>query len=65
MITTENKWYAYFADGHAEHTTWAVIKNGYEASFLYNGIATAVAFNKGGRLDYFIERYDANKLPVI
>ena len=47
----------------AEHTTWAVIKNGYEASFSHNGIETTVGYNKGGRLDYFVERYGADKLP--
>jgi hypothetical protein len=47
----------------AEHTTWTVIKNGYEASFSHNGIETAVGYNKGGRLDYFVERYGANELP--
>lgn len=62
---TNNKIQAKFQKAFpgAEHTTWSVIKNGYEASFLHNGVETEVGYNKGGRLDYFVERYGADKLP--
>ena len=64
-VFTNNKIQAKFQKDFpgAEQTTWTAIKNGYEASFSHNGIQTTVGYNKGGRLNYFVERYGADKLP--
>jgi len=47
---------------NAERTSWMPVKNGYEASFSYNGIETVVGYNKAGRSDYIVERYGADRL---
>jgi hypothetical protein len=47
----------------AENTSWAAVKTGYEARFSYDGIETVAGYNKAGRSDYIVERYNGDKLP--
>ena len=51
----------YYAN--ASGVSWTALKDGYVATFKNNGITTQTGFNRKGKMNYEILRYNASNLP--